>query len=360
MTRLHKLLSVVLLANCGCNAQPMQNDIDPGTLPSQPVKLIPAIITEQVKYDTDDPAIWINPDDISKSLVVGTDKASDGGLFVFDLSGKIVNKVTGLSRPNNVDIAYGLALQGRKTDIAIATEREKNQIRIYSLPDMKAIDNGGITVFDGETEKAPMGIAIYTRPSDNTMFAIVGRKSGPADGYLWQYKLEGDGNGHVKATLVRKFGKYSGKKEIESIAVDNELGYIYYSDEQYGVHKYYADPQKGNTELALFGQKDFKDDVEGISIYKHKDGTGYILVSNQQANSFNIYPREGSKANAQEHERIVEVPVSTIESDGSDVTSLAVNTRFPEGFFIAMSNGKVFHFYDWRDVQSRINSARSH
>jgi 3-phytase len=172
--------------------------------------------------------------------------------------------------------------------------------------------------------------------------------------------LEDDNAGHVKGTLVRKFGRYSGKKEIESIAVDNELGYIYYSDEQYGVHKYYADPEKGNAELSLFGQKDFKEDIEGISIYKHKDGTGYILISNQQANTFNVYPREGRKENGQQHERIVEVPVSTIESDGSDVTSLAVNSRFPKGFFVAMSNGKVFHFYDWRDIQAKINSALSH
>ncbi len=48
----------------------------------------------------------------------------------------------------------------------------------------------------------------------------------------------------VKGTLVRKFGLFSGKKEIESIAVDDALGYVYYSDEGYGVRKYYADPSK--------------------------------------------------------------------------------------------------------------------
>jgi 3-phytase len=62
--------------------------------------------------------------------------------------------------------------------------------------------------------------------------------------------------------VVRKFGKYSGLKEIESIAVDDEMGYIYYSDEQFGVHKYYADPAKGNEELSVFGQGDFTSDVE--------------------------------------------------------------------------------------------------
>ncbi|MFY7786627.1 MAG: phytase, partial [Thermoflexibacteraceae bacterium] len=76
-----------------------------------------------------------------------------------------------------------------------------------------------------------MGISLYKNKAGK-IYAIVGRKSGPTDGsYLWQYLLEDNGAGQVKATLVRKFGVYSGKKEIESIAVDDELGYVYYSDE---------------------------------------------------------------------------------------------------------------------------------
>ena len=34
--------------------------------------------------------------------------------------------------------------------------------------------------------------------------------------YLWQYKLSDDGTGNVKAEVIRKFGKYSAKKEIEA------------------------------------------------------------------------------------------------------------------------------------------------
>ena len=37
-------------------------------------KLVPEIITQPVKHDTDDPAIWIHPTDPSKSLVIGTDR----------------------------------------------------------------------------------------------------------------------------------------------------------------------------------------------------------------------------------------------------------------------------------------------
>lgn len=315
-------------------------------------KVQPTVITEQVNFDTDDPAIWINPQDASQSLIIGTDKDTEGGLFVFDLNGKIVNKVPGLKRPNNVDVEYGFNFQGKKIDIAVTTERQQNKIRIYEVPSMKEI--GAISVFEGETDRDPMGISIYKNPQTEEIFAIVGRKFGPSGTYLWQYKLL-ENNGKVTGEVVRKFGNFSGKKEIESIAVDDELGFIYYSDEGFGVRKYYADPAKGNQELVLFGQKDFKEDVEGISIYDTGNGKGYILISNQQANTFNVYRREGDSGNANQHSRIAEIPVSTKESDGSEVVSVNLGPKFPNGVFVAMTNGKVFHYYDWREFQKIID-----
>ncbi|WP_370896438.1 phytase [Chryseobacterium gossypii] len=313
-------------------------------------KIEPAVITEAVMYDTDDPAIWINPEDASKSIIVGTDKDSDGGLYAFDLNGKIRHKVSGLKRPNNVDIEYGFLFKGKKTDFAAVTERETNKVKLYSLPELKEI--GEFSVFDGEAERAPMGISIYKNPQTAETFVIVGRKSGPKEGYLWQYRLV-EKNGKMAGEVVRKFGKYSGLKEIESIAVDDEMGYIYYSDERFGVHQYYADPAKGNEELLVFGQGDFKSDVEGISIYPTSLDTGYILVSNQQKDTFNVYLRENPSTG-----RIAEIPVSTRESDGSEVTNINLGPRFPKGIFVAMSNGKVFHIYDWRAIEERIRLNR--
>ncbi|HEY9045097.1 MAG TPA: phytase, partial [Ohtaekwangia sp.] len=286
----------------------------------------PTVVTDSVQFDTDDPAIWINPTDTAQSLIIGTDKDENGGLYVFDLHGKIIpgKSIKGLKRPDNVDIEYGLTLHGKPTDIAVTTERITHKLRIYSLPEMKPVDKGGIHVFEGETTplfRDLMGIALYKDADTQTIYAVVGRKSGPTDGsYLWQYKLEDDGTGSVKATLVRKFGKYSGKKEIESIAVDDELGYIYYSDEGIGVRKYYADPAKGNDELALFATQGFSQDHEGISIYNAGNGKGYILVSDQQANQFFIYTREGRAQNPHDHQLKKVVKVSAQESDGSDVT----------------------------------------
>ncbi len=312
----------------------------------------PKYVTEKVVYDSDDPAIWVNSKDPAASLIIGTDKEVNGGLYVFDLHGKVVKTVPELGRPNNVDIAYGFKLNDELVDIVITTERSNNQLRIFNVPDMEPIDNGGLEVFEGVDERGPMGIAFYTA-SDGVLYAIVGRTNGPLEGYLWQYRIEDAGNGNVKLVKVREFGKYSGVKEIEAIAVDNELGFVYYADEAFGVRKYYANPAMGNEELALFGTDDFGRDIEGISIYKTNDKTGYILISDQQVGTFNIYPREGTLEDQNRHQLIKSVELMTLESDGSEVSSTNFGPEFPKGIFVAMSTDKTFHIYDWRDIASQ-------
>ncbi|MEO1487576.1 MAG: phytase [Bacteroidota bacterium] len=168
--------------------------------------------------------------------------------------------IRNIQRPNNVDIEYGFKINDSITeDVLVFTEREKNQIRVFSVPDMRPLDNGGFKVFkDAKIPdyKSPMGVALYKSPNTNKLFAIIGRKGGPSPGYLHQYELVSE-NGIAKLTLVREFGKFSGKKEIEAIAVDDALGYVYYSDEGQCIRKYNAEPSKGNEELACFGQEFF-------------------------------------------------------------------------------------------------------
>ena len=92
-------------------------------------------------------------------------------------------------------------------------------------------------VLAGEQGEAamPMGIALYKRPRDGAIFAIVAPKTGGRDRYLWQYRLTASANGIVSGALVRRFGNYSGTSEIEAVAVDDELGYVYFADEDYGI-----------------------------------------------------------------------------------------------------------------------------
>ena len=307
--------------------------------------IAPDLITDNVIHDTDDPAIWVHPKDPSKSIVFGTDKDTDGAIFAFDLNGKIIaNKtIENIKYPNNIDLEYGFQLNDSTfVDVIAFTERERGQIRLFSVPDMKPLDNGGFPVFEDEADsllRMPMGISLYKNPKTKSIQAIVSRKNGPSEGYLYQYEFKADSTG-IKTNLVRKFGVFSGNEEIEAIAVDDEQGYVYYSDEGICIRKYYADSAKGNKELACFGGEYFKEDIEGIAIATKPNGEGYIIVSDQQKGQFNIFSRKDNTF-------IKAINLSTTETDGCDVVTVPLNDTFKNGLFVAMNDDGTFFFYDF-------------
>lgn len=353
--RVFSIIGLMAMFAFGCNFKASEPSLERDILK-------PILKTDTVPHDTDDPAIWINVENPEESLILGTDKEVNGGLFVFDVSGKMIDSlsVQGLQYPNNVDVEYGFEiLEDSLVDLAVTVERQIGKVRIFSLPEMRPLDGGGIDVFldeSSDTLRRPMGVALF-KDKHGDISVILSRKRGPTNGeYLWQYTIIPDDNGNVDLKLVRKFGKFSGgESEIEAVMVDDELGFVYYSDEAKGIRKYYADPANGSEELALFGTLDFKEDREGIALWKIKgSAAGYIVVSNQQENTFNIYNRDGGASH--EHKIIGKWYLSTVESDGCDLTTVGVSDRFPQGFFIAMSEDKTFHLYDIQDLEDIIES----
>lgn len=324
--------------------------------------LRPTVVTERVATDPDDPAIWVNPRNPDRSLILGTDKAAapHGAVFVFDLNGKIRSKVENLDRPNNIDVGFGRLLRLDKLDIAVVTERGQRRLRLYRIAsDSGALSEiGQVKVFEGESGEraAPMGIGLYQRSRDGAVFAIVSRKTGPEDGYLWQYRLVDDGKGGVQGQLVRKFGKYSGTKEIEAVLVDSQLGYVYYADERFGIRKYYADPDhpQAARELAVFGRDGFEGDREGLALYARDDGTGYIICTDQKPrnSAYRIYRREGTRADPNDHSETIKVVYGGADStDGIEATSTALGANFPAGVLVAMnSRPRNFLIFDWDNL----------
>ncbi len=328
------------------------------------IEVKPALATEPVTDDPDDPAIWVNASDPSKSVIVATNKvpAPNGAVVVYGLDGKIRQTIANLNRPNNVDVEYGLPLSGGRADIAVLTERLERRLRVYRiLPDGRLEDVSsadGLRVFEGASgeEAAPMGIALYKRPRDGAIFAIVSRKTGPREGYLWQYRLSDDGMGRVRAHKVREFGRFSGVGEIEAVAVDDELGYVYYADEGDGIHKYHADPDhpEAGRELAHFATAGFQGDREGIAIYALANGTGYIVCTDQLAGNtkYHVYRREGAPRRPHDHSELLKVFYGGAdETDGIEITSAGLGPRFPNGLMVAMNSGpKNFLIYRWEDI----------
>jgi 3-phytase len=206
----------------------------------------------------------------------------------------------------------------------------------------------------------PMGIALYKRPSDGATFAVVSPKGGGTSGYLAQYRLEADGSGGLRGVLVRRFGAFKGagrglfrENEIEAIAVDDALGFVYYADEQAGIRKYHADPDHPDAarELALFGTSGFRGDREGIAIYARPDGTGFIACTDQVPgrSQYRLFRREGTAANPHDHAELVTVLDGGADAtDGLEATAKPLGPRFPAGALVAMnSRGRNFLLFRW-------------
>jgi 3-phytase len=333
-----------------------------------PVAMVkPLRATEAVRHDPDDPAIWINRADPARSLVVATVKVAlpDGALAVFGLDGQIRQMITGLNRPNNVDVEYGLALAGTTTDIAVATERIGRRLRVFAIqPDgvLREVTSPAFQALTGASgdQGAPMGIGLYRRPRDGAIFAIVAPKQGPRTNYLWQYRLQDDGTGRVTGTLVRRFGNFVGSREIEAVSVDDELGYVYYADENAGIHKWHADPDAAGVdrELALFGTTGYQRDREGLGVYTRPDGTGYLVSVDQLPNEsrFHVYRREGEPGRPHDHSRtLATFTIGADSTDGLDVTSTPLGPEFPDGILVAMnSRRRNFLLVRWSDVAATL------
>lgn len=313
----------------------------------------PRVVTERVQHDTDDPAIWIHPEDPAQSLILGTDKDADGALYVFDLEGRIQSSkvVRGLARPNNVDIARGVFVGGRRVDVALVAERFAHRLRAYRLPDMAPIDGGGIPVFVGERARDVMGVAAYLRSSDGAMFAIVSRSDrfAPRDGYLHQYRLVDDGTGTLRGVFSRAFGQWSGRKEIEALSVDGMAGHVFASDETFGIRQYLADPsaEDADDEIAQFGLTGFARDHEGSAVMHRPGQSSLLFVSDQQAGALRVFSLEKTPR------LIGRIRYAALETDGIDLTPQAL-PGFPGGLLVAMSTDRRFHYYDLGELLSAM------
>jgi 3-phytase len=334
--------------------------------------LTPLTQTAAVADDPDDPAIWINPRDPARSVILGTNKAAapDGALYVFGLDGSVRQTIAPLDRPNNVDVEYGLAGPQGPVDIAVVTERLQHRLRVFAISDgrLTSLDGDrGIPVLEGQQGEAsePMGIALYTRPRDGAVFAIVAPKTGGTTNYLWQYRIDIDpAGGLARGTLVRRFGDYSGTSEIEAVAVDDALGYVYYSDEEFAVRKWHADPDHADAarELAAFGQTGFKRQREGIGLFTRPDDTGFIVVADQipGGTELKMYPREGAQGRPHEHEPAVATVATPADStDGLEVVSSPLDGRFGGGALVMMnSTARNFLMFTWEDVAAAMTPRR--
>ena len=98
----------------------------------------------------DDPAIWVNPKDPARSVIIGTNKQR--GLQVYALDGSLLQDVPE-GRMNNVDLRAGFSLGGREVVLVTAGNRSGNTIAIYAL-DPETLKLANVAARDVKTASA--------------------------------------------------------------------------------------------------------------------------------------------------------------------------------------------------------------
>jgi 3-phytase len=284
----------------------------------------------------DDPAIWVHPDDPAQSLIIGTQKKR--GINVYDLSGMELQSLAD-GRMNNVDLRYGFDLGGKSVDVLTASNRSSDSIAIYAVdPDSRTIRNVALDVIDSGMSD-PYGQCMYRSAKSGDHFVIVNDSSG----LVKQWRLEARGDEHIAAVLVREFQLDS---QTEGCVADDATGALYIGQEDFGIWKYSAEPDAGE-ERVLVDTTDggnLTADVEGLTIYYGPGETGYLLASNQGADNFAVYRREGDNEFIG-HFHVVANEVLGIdgvsETDGLDVTSANLGAEFPNGLIVVQDGRNI-------------------
>ncbi len=307
------------------------------------VSTVPTIETDEMDTSgdsADDPAIWVNPDDPGKSLIIGTNKKA--GLVVYDLKGHEKQFIP-IGRVNNVDCRYDFPLGDKTVDIVAASNRSFNSISIFM------VDRDSLILKDISARTIPSkldevyGFCLYKSAVSGKFYAFINSKNGDVE----QWELLAASNQTIDAELVRTFKV---GLQTEGCVADDELGYFYIGEETFGIWKYFAEPNypMDRKLVADTTEPYLAQDIEGLTIYYAEKGKGYLIASVQGLNTYAIYERSGKNKfvgcfNISESAGID----GAEETDGIDVINLALDARFPNGFFIAQDG---YNQYDGKDT----------
>ena len=311
----------------------------------------------------DDTAIWIHPTDTSLSLIIGTDKKGyadstntsliTGGTEVYDLSG---NKLQVIAYPTgNVDLRYNFPLGGQNVDIAVATNQSTRELKIWKVnPATLSLED----VTARSIITSGLGVGMYYSLVSGKYYVFLSKT-----GKVQQWELFDNGAGLVDATLVRTVTlKQNGSSE--GIAIDDVTGIVYASEEPTGVYKFPAEPSDTSAPVLMDSVStlggNLTADVEGITIYYKPDGTGYIIVSSQNADAFDVYHREGNNQYIGRFKIGSSATVDNVtHTDGIEVTNFPLGVLYPTGLFIAQDDNnpnanKNHKLVDWNDLAQAL------
>lgn len=320
------VLSVML---AGCDQGP------PTAKPKDPVVTVTATLETAPMLDSedaaDDPAIWIDSADPANSVIIGTNKQR--GLGVYDLSGKLLS-FRDDGRMNNVDIRQDVTIGGATIDVVAATNRTNQTLALYTVDKAQRTLMPLLSIPSNFGD--PYGVCLY-HSAAGELYVIANDSE---SGNYSQWRLFSPDGTAVQAEQVRTFTAGS---QAEGCVADDANGKLFVSEEDVGLWAYGAEPAAGNARESVdsVATGHLTADAEGVSLVDEGNGAGYVIISSQGSNSYNVYDRAAPYA----FRGAFVIGDGTVdgvaETDGLDVTALPLGPAFPGGAFIAQDGFNV-------------------
>ncbi|KTB88110.1 phytase [Pseudomonas syringae] len=299
----------------------------------------------------DDPAIWVNPQNPALSRVLGTNKKQ--GLLTYDLSGKQLQELP-VGRLNNVDVRPGFMLGKHKVDLAVASNRDRNSLSLFS------IDRSSGVVREAGEIPTPLaeiyGVCLF-KPASGELYAFANGK----DGSFLQYRLSAaDGKAHGE--LVRRFKV---ETQPEGCVADDQRQRLFLGEEDVGVWEVdaRADQPATLSSVIKVGEA-VHADVEGLALYQ-SDSHDYLVISSQGNDTYVVvdaeppYTLRGAFRVGLNAEAGID---GTSETDGIEVTSMNLGGPWSKGMLVVQDGRKRmpeqaqnFKFVPWAEVVKTLS-----
>jgi len=296
----------------------------------------------------DDPAVWRDPADPTRSLIVATDKQA--GLYVYGLDGAIRSRIAE-GKVNNVDLREAV-VGGRASVAVVASDRTdpaNARLAVLELDTASATLKPLAALPAGEGEA--YGMCLYRRPADGALYAFLVVK----DGTVRQFAL--DLAAEPKARFVRSFKLAT---QAEGCVADDRTGELYVAEEDAGIWRISAEPD-GGTGPQPFAKVDGRTlvaDVEGLAVVPDGPRGGWLLASSQGDSAYALYRLED--AGFVGRFRVGPGAVDgTSDTDGIEFAPGPMGPDFPQGL-LAVQDGdnapdaQNFKLVSWAEVRAAL------